>query len=85
MGGWRRHRSGPMNHDWQDWREALVAFAAHKARHIDLYRTGRTRTLRSKQEIEMNCEAYEHRVLADYRLGGAETHRVPRRGPGQVR
>lgn len=70
--GWKRHRSGPLNHDWQTWQECLVALAAHEGRHFDLnahgyeYNAGST-----SQAIEMNCEAYEHSVLQAYRKENA--------------
>jgi hypothetical protein len=63
--GWRRHRSSPWNHDARDWREAIVALAAHEGRHIDLWRNGVRH--RSVQQIEMACEAWEHGVLKEYR------------------
>jgi hypothetical protein len=66
MSGWKRHRSSPLNHDWQDWREALVALAAHEGRHLDLDSPRRKRRW-SQQRIEMNCEAWEHGVLKEYR------------------
>jgi len=67
MTGWRRHRSGPWNHDHQDWKEAIVSLSAHEGRHIDLHYTGRLRTLKTMQQIEMNCEAYQHGIVKKYR------------------
>jgi hypothetical protein len=65
--GYRRHRSSPFNHDWQNWREALVALSAHEGRHCDLNRIWAYRRGRSQQAIEMACEAWEHGALKEYR------------------
>lgn len=64
--GWRRHRSSPWAHDWTDWREALVALAAHEVRHYNLpWITGWRG--KSQQRIEMACEAFENLRLREYR------------------
>lgn len=64
--GWKRHRGGVMNHDWQNWQEALVALAAHEGRHYDLWATRRRHE--SVQAEEMACEAWERHRLDAYRL-----------------
>lgn len=76
--GWQRHKASPWNHDYHCWREALVALAAHEAKHIDIptayYQDN------SKQVVEMNCEAYERHVLDAYRRTapeGAVRHTKP--------
>jgi len=43
--GWKRHRSGSMNHDWQNWQEAAGCLGGPaKAWHIDLYVNQRAAT-----------------------------------------
>jgi len=42
------------------WREAVVAMAAHEAKHVEQYRLGRPRS-------EVECECFEAAVLARYR------------------
>jgi len=68
--GFRRHKNSPLNYDWQDWREALVAIAAHEGRHIhnhaNNYNGGR-----NGKAGEMNCEAWEHMRLQEYRQAQA--------------
>ena len=63
--GWRRHRSSPWNHDFVDWREALVALAAHEGKHLDIPLAYYRR--HSQQRVEMACEAYERLVLDRFR------------------
>jgi hypothetical protein len=63
--GWRRHRSSPLNHDYQNWREALVALAAHEVCHLDI--PDRFYREHSMQQVEMLCEAFEHKRLHEYR------------------
>jgi hypothetical protein len=43
-----------------DWREGLVATAAHEAKHIEQYKLGRPRS-------ELETSWYEHDVLDEYR------------------
>lgn len=46
--------------DMADWREALVAVAAHEARHIWQYQHNKPRS-------EVDCERFAARRLAEYR------------------
>lgn len=62
--GWRRHKSSPWNHDYQDWREAVVALAAHEMKHVEHVMRG----MPNGHQGEMRCEAYERGVLDRYRL-----------------
>ena len=50
------------------WREAVVAMAAHEAKHIEQYRLGLPRS-------EVECECFEAAILGRYR---AELWREPR-------
>jgi hypothetical protein len=44
----------------RDWREALVAVAAHEARHIQQYQ-------RNKPRSEVDCERFAAKALDRYR------------------
>jgi hypothetical protein len=57
--------------EFHDWREALVAVAAHEARHIWQYQTDAPRS-------EVDAEQAAGRRLAEFRAMGT----VPRRGGG---
>jgi hypothetical protein len=46
------------------WREALVAVAAHEARHIEQYRQAARRS-------EVECERFETVMIERFRRGGA--------------
>ena len=58
------HEVGPRNRfpffTYADWREWLVAAAAHEARHIHQYRCGERRS-------ELDCERFAEQALTRYR------------------
>lgn len=58
------HEVGPRNRfpffTYADWREWLVAAAAHEARHIHQYRHGKRRS-------ELDCERFAETALTRYR------------------
>jgi len=68
--GYRRHKNSPLNHDWQDWREALVALAAHEGRHIHNH-ANKYNGHKNGKAGEQNCEAWEHMRLQEYRQAQA--------------
>jgi hypothetical protein len=74
VGGVEQARAGePIRHPYggkrsplivvNDWREALVAVAAHEARHIHQHR-------RKKPLSEVDCERFAAKALARYRAAG---------------
>jgi len=55
----RKMRGAP-SHELADWREALVAVAAHEAKHIEQFRE-------NKRRSEVACENFEAYMLRRYR------------------
>src|SRR5690349_21747055 len=74
--GMAPHEVGPRNRfpffTYADWREWLVAAAAHEARHIHQYRHGERRS-------EVDCERFAESALARYRDAVAATRAATRR------
>ena len=76
--GKRPDEVGPRNRfpffTYADWREWLVAAAAHEARHIHQYRNGEPRS-------ELECEHFAESALARYRDARAQLSTRRRRRP----